>query len=120
MQGDFAHVLGRHAKDIKEKIRRVAAFGFDAVFLEMRVQRFCGQGQMVMRDFGEEQMVDEMPVGNVMHAGIEPRTIAPVDGLQRAFDERPCAIVVHQRVAHRVVVMLEVGDGRQPPRKHDP
>lgn len=94
IQSDFAHVLGRHAKDIKKEIRRLAAFVFDAVFSEMRVERLGGQGQMVMRDFGEEEMVRQVPVGDVMHAAIEPRAVAPVHGLQRALDEGPRSIVV--------------------------
>ena len=51
---------------------------------------------------------------------VDDAPVRAVDGLQGALHESPTGIAVHDRILHRVVVVLQVRDGNQPERKDEP
>ncbi len=86
------------------------------VVLQILFQRLGGHGQVVVRNLREEQVVHHVAVGDVVGQVVNAKAKGAVDGFKSGRDEVPVLVGVHKRL---VVVVLQVGNGHQPPAKHN-
>lgn len=84
------------------------------MFFEIVLDGFGCDWQIVMWDLGEEQMVRDMTIGNVVSESINAKSESSIYGFKGGEGKVPVAIIVHDCV---VVVVLEIGDAVQPPSK---
>lgn len=87
----------------------------------------CWRGfeQVVVRDLGEEKVVGDVAVSDVVHDGVESEAPLSVDGLGLATYESPFFVFVHLELVMRnislgfqtdlnvLILMLEIGDDNE-------
>jgi len=66
---------------------------------------------MIVGDFGEEEVVCYVPIGDMVHSLVDPKTVVSVDCLRGALNEIPTTLLVHLNL---FVLMLEVCDDHHP------
>jgi hypothetical protein len=67
--------------------------------------------QMVMGDSGEEEMMGDVAISDVVEESVNAEPVFPVDGLHLTLDIVPVGRLVHLDI---VVLMLQIGDHHQP------
>ena len=90
------------------------------LFLEMSPHGMCGFHEVVVWDFGEEEMVDHMPIGDVVAQQVNGPSVCAIYSLKSyaqdnesqrssAFGEftcediGPCAVIIHNSVLSMVL-----------------
>mmetsp|Transcript_28258 Transcript_28258/g.48446 ORF Transcript_28258/g.48446 Transcript_28258/m.48446 type:complete len:247 (+) Transcript_28258:203-943(+) len=114
LEAKLHEVLVHAEKEVPAVVALVHKAQF--VVLQILLQGLGGHGQVVVRDLGEEQVVHHVAVGNVVGEVINAEAERAVNGFESSSNEVPIFVGVHKRL---VVVVLQVGDGHQPPAEHN-
>ena len=97
---DEEPVLGEEAEDLGEEVARLLVLVERrvAIRLESGAHGVGRLAQVVVRDLGEEQVVDHMAIGDVVVEVIDPQAKGTIDRLKRAAHIRPGALLDQVRI----------------------
>ena len=70
-------------------------FSVDSERLQFFLERFGGLHQVVVRDAGEEEMVSDVSVRDVVHQLVNSEAVRAIDRLQLALHVAPGSVLEH-------------------------
>ena len=88
----------------------------EVILLQVFSKSLGRHGQVVVRDLREEEMVNHVTVGDVVMQRVNAKTEFSINSLKRSIHVLPVLVGVSDAVR---AVMLQVGNGYEPPSEHD-
>ena len=104
------HVTVRAVEEVSGELVLVQ-LGKASLF-EVLANRDGGLGQVVVGNLCKEEVVGNVPVGDVVVKPIDAKPIRPIHSLEGGIDKLPVLVAVHLRLR---IVVLQVRDCNKPP-----
>lgn len=86
------------------------------VLLKVIPKSLSGHGEVVVRNFGKEEMVNNVAVGNVMVQRVDSKAKLTVDSLESSVNIFPVLVSISYAIW---TVMLQISHSDEPPAKNN-